>query len=494
MSLPRRCKARLHRTPCSTASPTCAARYDVVICEGAGSPAEINLRAARHREHGPGPGRATCPCVVVGDIDRGGVFASLFGTLALLDAEDQALVAGFVVNKFRGDARAARSPGWTCSPAHRAAGVGVLPWLHGLWLDVEDSLDLERRLLDVDASGAAARRGRAAGRGGALPADLQLHRRGRAGRRARRASCGSSTRPEDLADADLVVLPGSRATVSDLAWLRERGLADAVARRAAEGRPVLGICGGYQMLAREIQDDVESGAGAVRRARPAAGGGAVRARRRCSAARAATAYGEPVEGYEIHHGVVDGRGRRSRSWTAAAVGAVWGTHLARRAGERRLPAGVPARGGRARPAGGSSRPPTSPSPRCARRGSTRSATWWRPPRTPTRCAGSSSTARRRDCPSSHRERPQVPSCVVLLSTADTDLLAAARRPAPAGRTAQPGPRRPPTDAARPARRRVGRGRPAARRPAGLGGRARRAARRPACRSCCSAARPRRTPS
>ncbi len=296
-------------------------RYDVVVCEGAGSPTEINLRARDIANMGLARA-ADLPVVVVGDIDRGGVLASMFGTLALLDAEDQALVAGFVVNKFRGDP-ALLQPG--LDMLHRLTGrpvLGVLPWLPGLWLDVEDSLDLERRLLDVDASGAP--RGEDVLRVGVVRfprisnfTDLD----------ALAAEPGVLvrfvTRPEDLADADLVVLPGSRATVSDLAWLRERGLADAVRRRAAEGRPVLGVCGGYQMLAREIHDDVESGAGVVR------GLGLLPAVVRFCVEKVlglprGSVYGETVEGYEIHHGVVTAEGGEP-FLDGCAVGAVRGT-------------------------------------------------------------------------------------------------------------------------------------------------------------------------
>ena len=336
-------------------------RYDVVVCEGAGSPTEINLRARDIANMGLARA-ADLPVVVVGDIDRGGVFASMFGTLALLDAEDQALVAGFVVNKFRGDP-ALLQPG--LDMLHRLTGrpvLGVLPWLPGLWLDVEDSLDLERRLLDVDAAGAP--RGEDVLRIAVVRfprisnfTDLD----------ALAAEPGVLvrfvTRPEDLADADLVVLPGSRATVSDLAWLRERGLANAVERRAAEGRPVLGVCGGYQMLAREIHDEVESGAGVV------PGLGLLPAVVRFGAEKVlgrprGTAYGERVEGYEIHHGVVtaeggeqflDGCSLDGCSLDGCAVGAVRGTtwhgafendgfrraflrHVAAEAGRRFVPA------------------------------------------------------------------------------------------------------------------------------------------------------------
>jgi adenosylcobyric acid synthase len=273
-------------------------RFDVVICEGAGSPAEINLRDRDLANMGLAR-MANLPVLVVGDIDRGGVFASMFGTLAVLSPEDQALIAGFVVNKFRGDLRLLQ-PGLDMLASLTARPTyGVLPWKSDLWLDVEDSLDLDSRPRDTlppvgnDILRIAVVR---------LPRlsnvtdfDPLMAEPGVAVKLA--------TRPADLDDADLVILPGTRATVSDLAWLRRTGLADAVAKRAAAGRLVLGICGGFQMLARTITDDVESGAGEVdalallpTRVRFA--------REKTLSRPTGSAFGAVVEGYEIHHGVV----------------------------------------------------------------------------------------------------------------------------------------------------------------------------------------------
>jgi adenosylcobyric acid synthase len=229
-------------------------RYDVVVCEGAGSPAEINLRATDIANMGLARA-AGLPVLVVGDINPGGVFAALFGTLALLSPEDQALVAGFVVNKFRGDP-ALLAPGLemleqlTGRPTY-----GVLPWAEGLHLDVEDSLGVTAPVAALPPVGRDVLRVSVV----RLPrlsnwTDLD----------ALRSEPGVLVRfvetPEELADADLVVLPGTRQTVADLAWLRSRGIADALLRR--EG-PVLGVCGGFQMLGASIVDAVESGAGAV---------------------------------------------------------------------------------------------------------------------------------------------------------------------------------------------------------------------------------------
>src|SRR5690625_1784228 len=128
-----------------------AARFEVVVAEGAGSPAEINLRPNDYVNMGLAR-HASMPTIIVGDIDRGGVFAAMYGTVALLDTEDQALVAGYVVNKFRGD-RALLSPGIDSLQHVTGRRVyGVLPWDPSLWLDSEDALDLEGRRAPTGAS------------------------------------------------------------------------------------------------------------------------------------------------------------------------------------------------------------------------------------------------------------------------------------------------------------------------------------------------------
>jgi adenosylcobyric acid synthase len=229
-------------------------RFDVVICEGAGSPAEINLRATDIANMGLARA-ADLPVIVVGDINPGGVFAALFGTVALLSSEDQALVAGFVVNKFRGDP-ALLQPGLDQLAALTGRPTyGVLPWAEGLELDVEDSLGLSAPVAPLPPVGRDVLR----------VSVIRLPRLSNwTDVDALRSEPGVLVRyaetPAELADADLVVLPGTRQTVADLAWLRSRGLDQALVRR--EG-PVLGICGGYQMLGTRIEDAVESKAGAV---------------------------------------------------------------------------------------------------------------------------------------------------------------------------------------------------------------------------------------
>jgi adenosylcobyric acid synthase len=244
----------------------------------------------------------------------------------VLSAEDQAHIAAFVVNKFRGDLDVLR-PGLVELTARTGRPVlGVLPWQSGLWLDVEDSLDLHSRpptalppVGDETLRVAVVRLPRLSN-----VTDIDA------------LSCEPGvvvrlvTSAADIDDADLVVLPGTRATVSDLDWLHRTGIADAVVRRAQAGGQTIGICGGFQMLARDIDDAVESRRGTV------AGLGLLPAHitfatTKTLARPRGTACGETVDGYEIHHGVVrldetalDAAGGEP-FLDGCAVGSVWGT-------------------------------------------------------------------------------------------------------------------------------------------------------------------------
>ncbi len=228
-------------------------RFDVVVCEGAGSPAEINLRENDLANMGLARA-ADLPVLLVGDIDRGGLFASLYGTLALLSAEDQSLVSGFLVNKFRGDP-AVLAPGLERMTSLTGRPfLGTLPWIPGLGLDGEDSLALDaprpvkpplgRDVLRV----AVARLGRISN---FTDFDALAHEPG--------VSVRFTGSAEEILDADLAVLPGTKATVEDLRLIRSRSIDRAFAERAKRALPTLGICGGYQMLGERIEDGVESG-------------------------------------------------------------------------------------------------------------------------------------------------------------------------------------------------------------------------------------------
>ncbi len=294
-----------------------AAAHDLVICEGAGSPAEINLREGDYTNMGLA--RAfTLPVLLVGDIDRGGVLASIYGTWALLDTEDRALLAGYLINKFRGD-QAVLDPG--LDELTRRCGLpnfGVVPWLPGMWVDGEDALEVARWRGEEKADGgltvAVIRMPRISNATDvdALAAEPGVH-------------VSVTTNPAEVAAADLAVLPGSRATLHDLAWLRETGLAEAVTARAAAGRPVLGICGGFQMLARAIVDPVESGDDT-----PVPGLGLLPVDVRFEAEKVLGRpkgqwRGVPVEGYEIHHGRVHPSTRGEEFLGGVRVGQTWGT-------------------------------------------------------------------------------------------------------------------------------------------------------------------------
>ncbi|MCV7074799.1 cobyric acid synthase [Mycobacterium szulgai] len=267
--------------------------FEAIICEGAGSPAEINLRATDLANMGLARA-ANLAVVLVGDIDRGGLLAHLFGTVAVLDPDDQALIAGFIVNKFRGDP-ALLAPGLqqllerTGRPTY-----GVLPYAEQLWLDAEDSLSVvAHRVVGTPAAPLGDQWLRVAA--------VRLPRISNS-TDVEALACEPGvlvrwiTDPADLADADLIVLPGSKATVADLCWLRERGLAGGVVDHARAGKPVLGICGGFQMLCRQIEDTVESRAGVV------AGLGLLDADVVFAADKILRSWQPPLAGYEIHHG------------------------------------------------------------------------------------------------------------------------------------------------------------------------------------------------
>jgi adenosylcobyric acid synthase len=223
------------------------AAYDVVVIEGAGSPAEINLRD-RDLVNMYVAGIADAPVWIVGDIDRGGVFAAFVGTLALLEPHERERVSGFVINKFRGDPSLLTSGLTMLRERSGVPCVGVVPHLPRLRLADEDSLALDDRA------------GRARARADEL--DVVVVRLPRISNHDDVAPLEHEPgvvvrfveRPEDVRDADLVVLPGSKSTVADLAWLRDSGLSETLVARRRRGQPVLGICGGCQMLGHAVED------------------------------------------------------------------------------------------------------------------------------------------------------------------------------------------------------------------------------------------------
>jgi adenosylcobyric acid synthase len=220
-----------------------AQRYDAVIVEGAGSPAEINLRDRDIANMGYAEA-VDCPVILVADIDRGGVFAHLVGTLALLSPSERARIAGFVINRFRGDI-ALLQPGLDWLERETGKPVlGVLPYLHGLHLEAEDALPRER----ADASHAALRV--------AVPAlpRISNHTDFDALRAHPEVDLHIVGPGETPPACDLIILPGSKSTRADLAWLRAQGWDRAIERHLRYGGKVLGICGGMQMLGRAVHD------------------------------------------------------------------------------------------------------------------------------------------------------------------------------------------------------------------------------------------------
>ncbi len=290
-----------------------ASRFEVVVCEGAGSPAEINLRAGDYTNMGLAR-HADIPVVVVGDIDRGGVFASLFGTVALLESDDQRLVSGFIINKFRGSQKLLKPGIERLTELTGRPTFGVLPWSPDVWLDSEDALDL-------------ATRGEGSNVGRHRPLAVGVVRFPRISNftdiDALSLEPGVEVSwindPGAVAGVDLVILPGTRATIADLSWLRFRGLDRAIAAHASAGRPVLGICGGFQMLGRSIHDPegIEG-----HEALDVPGLGLLDATTVFSAHKVLRAHGDGA--YEIHHGRVDvGQADADGGW--ASAGAVMGT-------------------------------------------------------------------------------------------------------------------------------------------------------------------------
>jgi adenosylcobyric acid synthase len=301
------------------------AQYETVVVEGAGSPAEINLRDRDIANMGFAEA-VDCPVILCADIDRGGVFAHIVGTLSCLSESERNRIIGFVINRFRGDIKLLE-PGldWLEQQTGKPV-LAVLPYLHGLYLDAEDAVQavqaergafrvvvpsLPRMSNHTDFDALRAHPG----------VDLRFVRKG-----------------EAIPPADLIILPGSKNTRDDLAALKEGGWQQAIARHLRYGGKVIGICGGFQMLGTQVDDPhgVEGRAGSE------SGLGLLDMRTELTRDKClAQVTGQctfddaPVSGYEIHMGVshgsaleqpafyIDGRPEGARS----ADGQVLGTYL-----------------------------------------------------------------------------------------------------------------------------------------------------------------------
>ncbi|MDN6440782.1 MAG: cobyric acid synthase [Acidipropionibacterium jensenii] len=298
-----------------------AGQHDLVVCEGAGSPAEINLRQGDYTNMGLALAK-NLPVVLVGDIDRGGVLASIYGTWALLDDADRSHLVGYLINKFRGDA-AVLAPG--LEEITRRSGLpslGVLPWFDGVWLDGEDALEVGRWHHEGESTDSAALRVAAVRLpriSNATDVDALAGEPG--------VDVQVTVNPTTCARADILVLPGSRSTVSDLAWLRRTGIAEVIAERAAAGRTVVGVCGGYQMLSRLILDPEGEEAAPGSRIE---GLGLLPVEVDFAADKVTSlSQGSwrdiPVGGYEIPHGSCTVLDEAEPFLDGCRVGSVWGT-------------------------------------------------------------------------------------------------------------------------------------------------------------------------
>ena len=223
-----------------------AAEYDIIVIEGAGSPAEINLK--KDDIVNMGLAKAVgAPVLLAGDIDRGGVFAQLLGTQMLLEPEEQALLKGFIINKFRGD-KTILDPGIVMLEERGGVPVvGVVPFMQ---LDIDDEDSLAPRLTQTNRPPAG------------KPVEIAVIRLPHLSNftdfnvfsRIPEADLRYVSRPEALGNPDMVILPGTKNTMADLRWLFASGMSDAIDELRRRGCVIFGVCGGYQMLGQEISD------------------------------------------------------------------------------------------------------------------------------------------------------------------------------------------------------------------------------------------------
>ena len=305
-----------------------AEEADVIVIEGAGSPAEINLKSEDIVNMGLAE-MVDAPVLLVGDIDRGGVFAQLYGTVELLEEKERARIKGLVINKFRGDVEILRPGLAMLEEKTHLPVVGVVPYLK---VDIEDEDSLSQRLES---------------RGGKKPLDTAILR-------LPHLSNFTDFMPleqhpllgvryvanaHELGTPDLILLPGTKNTVDDLLWLRQCGLEAALLRLAGKGTPVLGVCGGYQMLGQTLDDSEGSESGRPQTLR---GLGLLPTRtvfsqrkRRAQVRVVVTAApfaGAELEAYEIHTGVTEAGGEPFARYPdggreGCVQGIVFGTYL-----------------------------------------------------------------------------------------------------------------------------------------------------------------------
>ena len=280
-------------------------QYDVIVVEGAGSPAEINLRDNDIANMGFAEA-VNCPVILVADIDRGGVFAHLVGTLQLLSESEQKRVVGFVINKFRGDLGLLQ-PGIDWLETFTGKPVlGVLPYLHGLHLDAEDAVNSEQVLADNKPTLKVV-----------VPVFsrisnhtdfdvLRLHPQ------VDLKFIGPGVLGEDqpVPEADLIILPGSKNVRKDLQWLEDNGWRSVIERHLRYGGKLMGICGGYQMLGTSVADPegIEDLPGTSLGLDLLQINTALKPQKQLMKTNGKLYSGQRVQGYEIHCGVTTGAG------------------------------------------------------------------------------------------------------------------------------------------------------------------------------------------
>ena len=301
---------------------------DIIVIEGAGSPAEINLRENDIVNMGMAE-MAGAPVLLVGDIDRGGVFAQLLGTLMLLEPQEKERVKGLIINKFRGDASLLDTGIEMLEEKGGVPVTGVVPYMD---IRIEDEDSLSERLFskksgEIDIAVIK------------VPkisnfTDLDVFEQ------FPQVSVRYISDIKDLGDPDMLVLPGSKSTIADLRWLREKGFEDAVKRYCENGTPVFGICGGYQMLGRSISDPEGVEGGGQLRGLGLLNADTVLAgdkrteqfRGICTSAEGVFSdlEGLEVQGYEIHMGVTHAAGPHmpfTSDGTGMCSGNIYGTYI-----------------------------------------------------------------------------------------------------------------------------------------------------------------------
>ena len=272
-------------------------RFNPIVMEGAGSIAELNLRKT-DLVNMPMARYANANVILVADIDRGGVFASAYGSIMLQDEEDRKRIKGIIVNKFRGDMRLFDEGRRMLEDVCQVPVLGVVPYMKDIHIDEEDSVDLRvkdegLRVKDERVCVAVVR----------LPY-ISNFTDFNALEHDSRISLFYTDKVNQLAEADIIILPGTKSTLNDLRWLRETGLAETILRAHREGKTILGICGGYQMLGQTI-DDPDGIEGSVA-SMPGLGllpVSTTMAREKTTRQVTFSFEGRECQGYEIHQGI-----------------------------------------------------------------------------------------------------------------------------------------------------------------------------------------------